>query len=145
MSPIDQDSIAEKKALLKDAIRLLTQLRKKGKEKILEDEIAQGAVLHYLMIGIETILDIGTHVLVEDFGVSPATYGDVIVLLGQKNVVPKTLAERSVTMARFRNKLIHEYADIDMMKVYNFLEKAPDEFHAFDEAFSVYLAHHCGE
>ena len=38
-----------------------------------------------------------------------------------------------------RNKMIHEYAEIDFSKVYKFLKKAPEEFKLFDKAFSKYI------
>lgn len=136
---IDHESIVEKKAKLKQVIRVLKKLREYSLEQLSSDEIAVGSVLHYLTVGIEAILDVGSHILTEDFAVSPETYEDVIVLLGKHNVIDVKLAQVSTGMGKFRNKMIHEYADMDIAKVYAYLKIAPDSFEQFDQAFSVYL------
>ncbi|MBI2415273.1 MAG: DUF86 domain-containing protein [Candidatus Kerfeldbacteria bacterium] len=136
---IDHESIIEKKAKLQQAIRVLKRLREYPLNKLTSDEITVGSALHYLTIAIEAVLDIGAHILTEDFKASPETYEDVITLLKQHNVIPASLAQRSSGMGKFRNKMIHEYADINIAKVYAYLKTAPDEFEQFDQAFSVYL------
>ena len=136
---LDHNSIVEKKAQLQQAIRVLNELKSKSVDELAQDEITQGALLHYLMIAIESILDIGSHILTEDFKAAPESYEQVLILLGQKKVINAELAERSTGMGKFRNKLIHEYAEIDLNKVHQFLQHAPDQFSEFDQAFSAYL------
>ncbi len=117
----------------------MIKLRARSLSSLENDEIAFGAVQHFLTIGIETILDIGSHILTEDFGASPETYEEVLILLGKKKVINKKLTQESKGMGQFRNKMIHEYADIDPKKVYVFLRTAPDIFKQYDAAFSNYL------
>jgi uncharacterized protein YutE (UPF0331/DUF86 family)/predicted nucleotidyltransferase len=136
---LDHESIIEKKVRLVQALAVLSQLRTRPLAAIQNDEIVIGALLHYLMIAIETILDIGSHILTEDFSATPETYEDVITLLSQKEIISKELADRSSGMGRFRNKMVHEYVDVDIAKVYTYLQKAPDEFEEFNQAFSAYL------
>lgn len=136
---IDHESIVEKKAKLQETITVLKKLKQKPLAEIEADEITAGAVQHYLMIGIEVILDIGSHILTEDFQVSPETYEDVIIQLGKQNIISQDLAKRCQGMGRFRNKMIHEYSDVNMKKVYAYLQQAPDQFSTFDQAFSNYL------
>lgn len=139
MSPIDHASITEKKSKLRQASRNLRRLRALPKVQLQTDEILQGSVLYYLLLGIEAILDIGSHLLSEQFAVSADSYEAVLVELGEKRVVPKVLVKRNKGMAGFRNKLIHEYAEVDMRKVFAYLKHAPEEFERFDCAFSVFL------
>lgn len=136
---VDHESVAEKKAKLLETITILKKLRLTPLAKIEQDEITAGAVQHYLMIGIEVILDIGSHILTEDFQISPETYEAVITQLGKQRIISDTLAKRCRGMGQFRNKMIHEYADVDMKKIYNYLQRAPDEFAEFNQAFSAYL------
>lgn len=136
---IDHESIVEKKAKLQQAIRVLKKLRTKSAEDIAQDEIILGSVLHYLTVGIEAILDIGSHILTEDFQASPQTYEDVITLMAQHAIISQAVAQRSKGMGKFRNKMIHEYADMSSQKVYSYLQKAPEEFEQFNQAFSFYL------
>lgn len=139
MTPVDIPSMVEKKAKLQEAIRILRLLRKKGGKKLATDEILQGATLHYLIVAIESILDIGAHILSEDFSLSPESYEVVLSELGRKKVIPPKLAENSAGMGGFRNKVIHEYAQVNFKKVFQYLEQAPEEFERFDLAFSRYI------
>lgn len=136
---LDHQSIIEKKIKLQQAIRVLKELRLIPLVNLQSNEIEMGAALHYLALGIESILDIGSHILTEDFQASPQTYEEVIQLLGKKKVISAVVAQRSVGMGKFRNKMIHEYSHINFEKVYGYLQKAPGEFTRFDQAFGRYL------
>ena len=57
----------------------------------------------------------------------------------RQNIIDVNLAKLSTGMGKFRNKLIHEYADVDVAKVYAYLQTAPDQLEQFDQAFSAYL------
>lgn len=136
---VDHASVIEKKAKLLEAINVLKKLRQKALVEIEEDEITAGAMQYYLMMSIEVILDIGSHILTEDCNVSPESYEDVIRHLAKQKVITQELAQQSQGMGKFRNKMIHEYSDVDMKKVYAYLQQAPDQFAAFNQAFSEYL------
>lgn len=136
---IDHASIIEKKAHLQQAIRALKKIRQRAPDEVESDEILTGALLHYIMMAIESILDIGSHILAEDFSVAATSYEEVIRLLGKHNLITADLAKKSEGMGKFRNKLIHEYAEIDFAKVQNYLQHAPEQFEEFDQAFSHYL------
>ena len=135
---LDFASITEKKAKLEQAIRNLEQLRSES-SRLVKDELLQGSTLYYLILGIECILDIGGHIIAEEFKVSPQTNKDVIRLLGEKKVIPTDLSMRAVGMAEFRNKVIHEYADVDVKRITGYLQKAPDEFRLFERALSDFV------
>lgn len=136
---IDRESILEKKSKLQQAIRVLKDLAVRPVLEFEKNEVELGAAMHYLTIGIESILDIGSHLLTEDFGVSPKTYEEVIQLLGEKQIISGELAKKSQGMGKFRNKMIHEYVDLNIQKVYSYLQAAPSELEEFDQAFSKYL------
>jgi uncharacterized protein YutE (UPF0331/DUF86 family) len=136
---IDHESIVEKKSHLQQAIRSLRNIRQRPPAAIVSDEILTGALLHYIMMGIESILDIGSHILAEDFSIAATSYEEVISLLGGHHIISDQLAHTSAGMGKFRNKLIHEYAEIDLAKVQNYLQHAPEQFEEFDSAFSRYL------
>lgn len=143
MSTIDHNSITEKIIKLKQAIRNLNTL-KKNPERIRDDEILQGSVMYYLFMGIEAILDIGQHILTEQFESGAEDYEGIIKKLNEKKVISDDLTKRSEGMGKFRNKMIHEYADIDMELIINYLKKAPDEFSLFENAYKTFFKNELG-
>lgn len=138
MSPLDVDSMAEKKAKLRQATKNL-EILKKQKSAVKKDEILQGSVLYYLLLGIECILDIGNHILSEEFGRSASAYERIIPLLVENGVVTKKLGEEAEGMGGFRNKIIHDYTAVNTEKVIDYLEVAPEQFNAFGKAFSDFI------
>lgn len=53
--------------------------------------------------------------------------------------MPKDFADENKDMADFRNKLIHDYDRIDLARVYNYFQKAPDIFSGFARYYIEFL------
>lgn len=138
MVALDLQSISEKRFHLQQAISNLTKLA--ANKKLASDGILLGALKYYLILAIDAILDIGNHILIESFTAAPDNYEDTIKLLAKNRVINKNLAEKNSGMGKFRNKLIHEYAEIDDKKVLSYLKFAPEQFEEFDKAFKSFLS-----
>lgn len=117
----------------------LKKIRKLSREKFLEDQQVQYASMYAMIVGIEAICDIGNHILAKFFNRPAETYQDIILGLGETGVIPKSLAKKSKSMTDFRNLLIHVYLKIDPEKVYENLQKAPEEFTQFCRYFLKFL------
>ncbi len=76
-----------------------------GKEEFLEDSVLEGAVERWLTLGIEAITDIGNFILAEHFGRGVQRYKDIVLELGERGVIPETLAREGAKMVDFRNRL----------------------------------------
>lgn len=139
MSPLDQEMIGKKLAILEETIEILKDLKRKGRVEFKKTREIRDQAIYRLILGIEAITDIGNHILAEVYGRSAETYEDIIRQLGEVEIISKDLSERSKGMAKFRNVLTHLYAVIDLDKVYDNLQKAPEDFSEFAKAFSNYL------
>jgi len=80
-----------------------------------------GGVQHYLLLAIETVLDLGSHVISSEGFEPPGSYADVFRVLRDEGVLAPELADRLMAMARFRNVLVHAYADVDEDRVLSIL------------------------
>lgn len=139
MSPVDQRSIAKKLLLLDRNIGLLKKYQKVSKKRFLDDLTLNGAALHYLVESIEIIIDIGNHILSEEFAITAENYADVIRKLGRARVISKEFAAENEEMAKFRNKIIHFYTEVDMNEVHANLQKAPFIFQKFAKYYLRFL------
>ncbi len=63
---------------------------------------------------------------------NPKNYKECVELLKKHNYLTDALAQRIISMVGLRNLLVHEYAEIDDAKLYNFLNYL-DDFIAFAE------------
>ena len=111
-------------------------LKLSNKELLREDDRSKYlAIEHMLQISIQIILDVGSHILAQNFYENPATYNDVILSLGKHDVITEKFAKEHEEMAKFRNKIVHDYGNIDQAKVLEYGRAAPDVFRTFSKAF----------
>ena len=139
MTALRIKSIEEKLQKLQDFIDKLEELKKVSYEQFIDISIYPDATMRNLQVGVEVIIDIGTHILSEIFQVKVSEYKEVIIKLGEAKIVPEQFAKENIPMAKFRNLLVHEYGDIDIAKVYEYLQKAPDIFRQFAKYYVEFL------
>lgn len=99
----------------------IARLRKLGELPF--EQFKQGdafdLVQHHLRLALEGILNIGGHILSRLPGGRPVEYAEVAKMLGTFNIVDQVFAEKKlVPMAKLRNVLVHQYADIDPERLY---------------------------
>ncbi|MEI6237907.1 MAG: HepT-like ribonuclease domain-containing protein [bacterium] len=141
MTKLNIESIQDKVFRLKANADFITDIIKLSDEDILNgSDISKYIALeHMLQLSIQIILDAGSHILAEDFHENPATYNEVILALGKHEVIPKDLAVANEEMAKFRNKLVHDYDNVDKTKVLEYARSAPEIFKAFGKAYVGYI------
>lgn len=139
---IDKKSIDRKLKRLIESLKYLDKYKKESKEDFLIDFTVNAAAMHYMVLGIEIIVDIGNHFLSEVYQAHPDEYKEVIGALGEYEIVPEKFAKENTDMARFRNLIIHAYDKIDMEEVYQNLQKAPDIFRKFAKYYIKFLEKH---
>ena len=74
--------------------------RKKGTERLLQETV-------------EAAVDTNLHLVRTTGAATPTDYYESFIALGQAGVIPRDLAERLAPAAGLRNRLVHEYDDID--------------------------------
>lgn len=90
-----------------------------------------GRVQHYLLLAIETLLDLGSHVISSEGYAPPAGYADIFRVLRDEGLLEDQLAGRLMAMARFRNVLVHLYGDVDEARVLEILRGSLDDLDGF--------------
>lgn len=116
------------------AIRSRTNL-----EQFLADSDTQDIVERNLHLAIETILDVGQHLIASSRWQSAEEYADVFTILREHNVISDDLFLRTHGMAGFRNLLVHEYAVIDHSQVFQVLQEHLDDVADLARAFQTYV------
>jgi uncharacterized protein YutE (UPF0331/DUF86 family) len=93
-----------------------------------------------LETSIQACIDIGNHIISQEHMGIPNDYGEIFIILGQKNVIPQEWVEVLVKMAGFRNVLIHEYRELLDRRVYNILQSGLKDFYNFSKAIIEYIS-----
>lgn len=139
MTFFSKQEIGQRLELMKDVIFKLRECGKSSKKEFIEDFRISDSAMRNLILGSEIVTDIGNHILAEAFQVHPKEYSEVIILLGDTGVIDKKFAAENANMAKFRNLLVHEYIKIDLDKVYDYLQKAPEVLAKFAEYFVEFI------
>jgi len=96
-------------------------------------------VLHALQLAIEAAVEIATHICAADNLGMPSSYAEAFDLLENARVVDRALADDLRRMARFRNRIVHFYAQIDLGLVYRLLQDRLRDFDRYLVAIEQYL------
>ncbi len=108
-------------------------------EDFLQNRERQYAVLHALQLAIEACIEIGSHICSADGLGVPASYAETFDFLEQAGVVDPTLARDLRAMARFRNRIVHFYWEVDSEEVYRIVTERLQDFDRFLKAVELYL------
>jgi len=136
---LNHDRIRSK---LDDISRALVRLRRfqsMSREAFLEDEDAQDIARSRLLTAMEAALNICYHITAKRLQRVPDDYAQCFLLLGEAGLIPSDLAERLSRMARFRNRLVHLYWDIDYGQVYGLITKDLDDLERFSREIALLL------
>lgn len=120
------------KALLDRIVAETTALRRfsgQGLEALQPDLIY--AVKYRFVVAIEAAIDVSRHLAASRGLRMPADYADSFVVLGEAGLLEPDLVERLKEMARFRNVLVHQYADVDDVRVVTILDTRLGELDQF--------------
>lgn len=118
---------ARRVAELLDRIRAeVAALRRSGArttDELFDDPDALPALKYRLVVAIEAATDVADH-LISSEGLRLASgYADSFRSLEEGGVLPAGLAASLADAARFRNLLVHRYADIDDQRVVQFVRQ----------------------
>ncbi|NLN44893.1 MAG: DUF86 domain-containing protein [Methanosarcina sp.] len=108
-------------------------------EEIRNNRTLRGAIERYMEISLACMIDICEMIISTEKLRRPETYREVILVLGQYNILPEEFAKKLAPAAGFRNILVHMYADIDLGKLYSFLQNDIGDLELFAEYIAKYL------
>ncbi len=137
---VSPDVVAKRLRLLDSYLKKLHSIQNRIRlEQFLVDSDMQDIVERNLHLAIETVLDIGQHIIASA-GWEPAEeYRNIFVILQQHNVISSNLLGRVQGMAGFRNLLVHEYATIDHTQVFHVLKNHLDDLMELARAYQSFM------
>ena len=95
----------------------LKDSQKIPEEQFVNDDIRVASVERFLHLAIESCLNIGNRLIsILQFEMpveTPETYADIFKSLLKMKIINVALSDRMILMAKFRNRLVHLYWDID--------------------------------
>lgn len=135
----DIDVIRDRESRVRECVRDLQAFAAMREDAFLVNKERQYAVLHALQLAIEGSIDIATHIASADSLGTPSSYTEAFDLLERAGVLDTPLADDLRRMARFRNRIVHLYARVDLGAVYRILVEHLGDFDRYLLAIERYL------
>jgi len=105
--------------VLERSLRILRELRSRGREAFVSDEAVQDRVDRNAQLAAQAAADIALHIVAAAGGAAPETYAAALLELGRLGIVPDESCRRMADVARLRNVLVHGYADLDHGRIFD--------------------------
>ena len=121
----------------------LLEARKVPYDEFIGNPIHYGSTERFFHLAIESCLNIGNRLIalyqfVEPVD-TPDTYADIFKQMHRLGVVDADFLKRLVQMAKFRNRLVHLYWELDRETIYGFLQDNLDDFKLFQQKVVDFL------
>lgn len=122
ISKLHINRIEENLSLIQEFLSELKKLSEISGEEFLSDKRNPAAAESYLRRSLETVFDIGRHILSKSYGFKEIEYKKIALELGEKGVVNKEYAKTLLKMAGYRNRMVHLYHEVTPQEIYTILK-----------------------
>lgn len=133
--PVNKETLHDRLAEVEKSIQRLKELRKLNKKEFMQDKDAFGVSEHHLRRSLEALLSCGSHILSRIPGAKFDEYSTIAVQLADYGILPSKFKETATKMAKYRNRLVRFYHEIDNEELYNILQNYIPDL----EKFYIYL------
>jgi uncharacterized protein YutE (UPF0331/DUF86 family) len=116
------EKILTKFQQIDEYLSILRTISKTPKETFLKDKILIGSAKYYLQISIECCLDVANHIIASEKLRAPKDYADTFMVIQEEGIISTELGTRLRRMAKFRNRLVHLYGEIDNDYIYEYIK-----------------------
>ena len=115
------EKVVQKFQQLDEYLKILEKISKTPKETFLIDKILIGSAKYYLQVSIECCLDVANHIIASEKLRAPRDYSDSFLVIQEEGLISSELGDKLRQMAKFRNRLVHLYGEIDNTNVYEYI------------------------
>ena len=116
------EKVVHKFQQLDEYLKILAKISKTPKETFLKDKILIGSAKYYLQVSIECCLDVANHIIASEKLRAPRDYSDSFLVIQEEGLISSELGDKLRQMAKFRDRLVHLYGEIDNTNVYEYIK-----------------------
>jgi len=128
---LDSEKISQQLNFLKQELNHLDSKKNISLKEYISNKEVQYFIERAFQRAIEACINIGNHIIARRNLGSPGSFSDVFKILGRNGVISPELSKKFVNIARFRNKLVHLYWEIDPEEVYKYLQNNTEDLNEF--------------
>jgi len=135
----DQEKMVKLVSELRKSVARLRSISQLPCAEFLKDPDKIGSSKYHFIVAIESCIDICNHVIARNGYRVPDDYGDTFIVMSESGAFDLDFAEALKNMAKFRNRLVHLYWELDDRQLYNILQNRLDDFKKFLDSMAKFL------
>ena len=115
---VDHSILTAKVAQVEKCLRRIHEKRPASLQQFAADPDRQDIVMFNLMQALQGWIDLAAHIVSDEGYGMAGSMNEFFYILQERGILPDDLVERMVQAVGFRNLCVHEYARLDLEKVY---------------------------
>jgi uncharacterized protein YutE (UPF0331/DUF86 family) len=139
MPQFDREKLINLVSEFRKSALQLQKLKEIGREAFLKDPDKIGSAKYQFIVAIESSIDMCNHIISRNGYRVPEDYGDTFKVMTEEGALDPSFSEQLVKMAKFRNRLVHLYWEVDDSRVYTILEDHLGDLKKFLNAIALFL------
>jgi len=140
VSPLDKAIITKKLSVMVESLKALEPIMTMPLKDYRQDVYKRKAAERLLQEVIEAAIDINTHIITSSGHTPPDDYYESFIKIGELGVIEIQFAEKLAPSAGLRNRLVHEYDDIQDSIVYDSISFAENLYPKYIQAVERYIS-----
>ncbi len=139
MHQFDQETMVKLVSELRKNVARLQDLSMLTAAEFLKDPDKIGSAKYHFIVAIESCIDMCNHVISRNGFRAPEDYGDTFRVMNEEGAFEPGFSDELVNMAKFRNRLVHIYLEVENKQVYEILQDRLNDFKKFVDSISNFL------
>lgn len=130
---VDREKIRQKLQFMRQELRELKKFQGMDLSQFQSNSLYEAAATRMLQVTIEAMLDICAHLISREGWGLPKSYVETVELAVHNGLIPPEMEDTYKAMARFRNRVVHLYDEVNAAEIWNIIQNHLEDFRPFME------------
>ena len=139
MPEYDRDIMLRLVSELRKSVRRLKILSGMEKEEFIGDPDKMASAKYHFIVAIESCIDMCNHIISQNSFRVPEDYADTFRVMSEEGALEEEKLNDLVAMAKFRNRLVHLYWEVNNDQLHEILLSRLGDFDLVLTSISIYL------
>ncbi|HDR16028.1 MAG TPA: DUF86 domain-containing protein [Desulfobacteraceae bacterium] len=135
----DQERLLRLIMEMRKSVSRLRSLSEMDIDGFIRDPDKVASAKYNFIVAIEACIDICSHIISRNGYRAPEDYGDTFAVMEEVGAIDPGFSSELIKMAKFRNRLVHIYWQVNDDQLHEILRTRLDDFKSFLSAIAVFL------
>ncbi len=139
MADYDEEKLERFTSEIYQSLNKMKELARLDLSHFTDDVHKVASAKYFLIVAIESAIDLSNHIISKNRFRQPEGYADTFKVLEEEGILEERFADELEKMARFRNRLVHIYWEVDDDVIYEILNENIEDLDRFVQDITKFL------